>query len=134
MAAKVGLWIDHRKATLVTLVNGEPELSVVESGIEGRPHPAGGSPSKTPYGPQDAVAEDKLERRYKRQLGLYYDKVTTSVRDAASLYILGPGEAKIEFKKHITKKAPDCHISAVETADKMTPNQLKEKVIAFYQK
>ena len=133
MAARVGLWIDHRKAIVVSLTGGEPELEVVESGIERKPQPAGGSPSKTPYGTQDAVAENALERKYKKQLGLYYDDVITSVHDAESLYIFGPGEAKIEFEKHITKKAPDCHISAVETADKMTPNQIKSKVKAFYQ-
>lgn len=132
MSKKIGLWIDRRKAVILQLSGGKEGLEIVESKIEGRPRVAGGSPSITPYGPNDAVAEDRLERKYKSQLSRYYDDVLSNVRDAEAIYIFGPGEAKIEFRKYIESKEPRAHIVGVETADKMTENQIKSNVRRFF--
>lgn len=134
MAKKAGLWIDHRKAIVFSFSGKEEELQIVESHIERRPRVAGGSPSTTPYGPKDAVADDKLERKYKSRLSKYYDEVLSSVRDTESIFIFGPGEAKIEFRKHIERKEPRFQVKGVETADKMTETQVMSKVRAFFQR
>ena len=132
MARETGLWIDHRKAIIVRLSGEGEDSQIVESNIERRPRATGGSPSTTPYGPKDAVAEDRLERKYKKRLSSYYDDVLLCIRDAESIFIFGPGEAKIEFRKHIEKKKPGSQVVAVETVDKMTENQIKSKVRSFF--
>ena len=50
------------------------------------------------------------------------------IRGADSLLILGPGEAKGEFSKHIKAKKLRGLTVEVETADKMTDRQLAGKV------
>ena len=130
---RTGIWVDHRKAIIVRLSSDGEELHVVESNIEGRPRPTGGSPSRTPFGPQDAVAEDRMERKYNMQLSRYYEEVRSSLQDAEPVYIFGPGEARTELKKHLESKNPRIEIAGIEAADKMTENQIKAKVRSFFQ-
>lgn len=133
MSDKVGIWIDRKKAIIVSLTDSGEKIEEIESNIGGKPHPKGGSPSKTPYGPQDAVAEDRLQRNFEQALSRYFDKVITNVKDAQALYICGPGQAKIGFRKRIERKAPAINIVGVEAMDKMSNAQVKDAVRHFFQ-
>ena len=53
-----------------------------------------------------------------------YEEVLAFIRGADSLLILGPGEAKGEFAKHIKAKKLRGLAVELETADKMTQHQL----------
>jgi len=129
MSTKAGLWIDHRRAFIVHVTEDGTTSETIESDVEKHVRGAGGSRSSTPYGPQDIAAGDRVDRKYRGHLDQYYEKVAHAVRDAESIYIMGPGEAKTELKKHLekSKRTPPVRI-AVETADKMTEAQITAKV------
>ncbi|MGB5616830.1 MAG: hypothetical protein WBM78_08320 [Desulfobacterales bacterium] len=95
---------------------------------------SGGSRSrKTPYGPQEAAAEGKIEKRYNQQLRRYFRKIVETVRSGHKFIILGPGEAKIELKKEAeADKSAAEKLVGIETADKMTDRQIAAKVRKFF--
>lgn len=134
MKKKIGLWIDHKKAVFVILIGENEKIKLLESNLERHVRPSGGSRSKTPYGPQDIVAEDRRERKYEHHVKNYYDEVISYINNADSIFIFGPGEAKNKFIKHIKNKELQSRILAVETVDKMTDAQIAAKVRAFFQK
>ncbi|MGC9450858.1 MAG: hypothetical protein ACP5I4_05360 [Oceanipulchritudo sp.] len=128
MLKQVGMWIDHRKAVIVFLMNGEERLKVIESNMEKHIRPSGGSRSKSPYGPQDVMKEDGRERKYRLHLSRWYESVAEMLQDAEELFVFGPGEAKMEFKKHVEETPLAGKITGVETVDKMTDPQVAAKV------
>lgn len=134
MKKKIGLWLDHKKAVIVILIREDEEIKTIESNLERHVSPTGGSRSKTPYGPQDVVSEDRRERKYELHVKKYYDEVISSINDADSVFIFGPGEAKNKFIKHIKNKELLSHIVGVETVDRMTDVQIAAKVRNFFKK
>ncbi len=133
MAGKMGVWIDHRKAILVSFDNGVEVVREIESDVEKHVRDAGGSGSGSSHASQDVVAGDKRDRKFSNHLNTYYDQVIQQFEYANGIVILGPGEAKGELDKRITSKEMRKHILLVETADKLTTPQLVAKVRAFFQ-
>jgi stalled ribosome rescue protein Dom34 len=134
MNRKVGLWIDHRKAVIISLAGEEEKVKLIESNVEKHVRSSGGSRSKTPYGPEDVVAEDNRERRFIGHLNKYYDEIISSIHDAEAILVFGPGEAKNELKKHIKSNELQGRIVGVETVDKMTDHQIAAKVRQYFLK
>jgi hypothetical protein len=129
----VGIWIDHKRAIVVTIDGDDVATRTIESGVTGRFRLSGGSRSATPWGPQDVASESKMEERHKHQLQKYYERVIESVKAAQRIFIFGPGEAKVEFRKVIQgSKDLSARIAGVETADKMTERQIVAKVRKFF--
>ena len=73
-------------------------------------------------------ADDSRQRAYTGHLDIYYDAVIAAIRDAESILILGPGEAKGELKRRLEGLNLGGRIAGVETADKMTDRQIAAKV------
>jgi hypothetical protein len=73
-------------------------------------------------------ADDSRQRAYTGHLNIYYDAVIASIRDAESILIFGPGEAKGEMKKRLEGLNLGERIVGVETVDKMTDRQIAAKV------
>jgi len=135
MKQSVGLWIDHRKAIVVTIENDKELMRVIESNVEPRVRLAGGSRTASPYGPQEVASESKRDERYRHHLDAYYSEVIQAIRDADSILIFGPGEAKGELKKALEEsKELGRHIVGVESADKMTQRQIAAKVRDYFVK
>jgi len=133
MQKNIGLWVDHEKAVIVSLSGDTPKVRKIESNIEKHVRAAGGARSSTIYGPEDVVAEDKTDRKYIHHLNTYYNSIIKAVRNADSIYIFGPGEAKGELKKLMEQSKPlaEC-IAAVEKADKMTEHEIIRNVKRFF--
>ena len=74
------------------------------------------------------TSEDQRDRKFTNNLNSYYDEVIAVLRGADTIQIFGPGEAKGEFEKRLEHAGLKAHILAVETADKMTENQIAAKV------
>ena len=130
-----GLWVDHEKAIIVSLMGESHKVIHVESDIEGRFRLKGGSRSSTPYGPQDATSESKRDFRYSKHLNIYFQHIIDLLKDAKQIYIFGPGEAKYEFKKSIEKNNMFLDkISDIETTDKLTEPQIIAKVKKYFEK
>ena len=128
MKTKVGLWIDHRKASIVTVTEKGEEMRLMISRVEKQPRRSGDSPLKGPYEVHQVPAQDSLQRALTEHLNIYYDAVIASIRDAESILIFGPGEAKGELKERLERKGLDRRIVAIEAADKMTDGQIVAKV------
>ena len=130
MSRNAGLWIDHKEAVIVftaTSADSAEETKRMESGMEKHVRYSGRAAS-------EGVAEDQRDRKHATELDQYYDDVIAQLKDATSILIFGPGEAKGEFKKRLEHKGADERIVGVETTDKMTDNQIAAKVREHYAK
>jgi hypothetical protein len=58
MKTKVGLWIDHRKAIVVTVTDKGEEMGLIISRAEKQPRRSGDSPLKGPYEPYHVPPQD----------------------------------------------------------------------------
>jgi hypothetical protein len=130
----MGLWIDHRKAVVVAIADsGDETILTITSKVERQPGRYGGKRSTTPYDSRQVPADDSRQRRLTGQLDIYYDAVIACVRNADTILIFGPGEAKGEFRKRIIKAGIRGHIEEAETVDKMTNRQIAAKVRQHFQ-
>jgi hypothetical protein len=134
MQKNIGIWIDHEKAFLVSIQDKRESSKKIQSEVESHIKALGGSRPTTPYGPQEASAEKKLDERRKQQLHKFYQKILPELREISKIYIFGPGEAKHELDKEI-KKSKELSLKRVkiETADKMTENQIKARVKNYFE-
>jgi hypothetical protein len=128
MKGEVGLWIDHRKALIVMVTASGEEVEEITSDVEKQLRRGGDSPLKGPHESQNVPADDSRERSFTGHLDSYYDAVIASIRDAESIYILGPGEAKGELKKRMEGAHLGGRIIGVDTVDSMTDRQVIAKV------
>jgi len=122
MNKQAGLWIDHRKAVVVLITDEGEEIKKITSGMEKHVRFTGGAAS------EDGSTEDVRDRQFGNHLNSYYDQVIAIVRDADSIQIFGPGEAKGELEKRLEHEGLKEHILAIETVDKMTDRQIAAKV------
>jgi hypothetical protein len=128
MRRRVGLWIDHRKAIIVAVTDKGEEIGLVISKVEKQLRRSGDSPLKGPYESHQVPADDSRQRTFTGHLNLYYDAVIGCIRDAESILIFGPGEAKGELKTCLERNNLGGRIASVETVDKMTNRQIAAKV------
>jgi hypothetical protein len=134
MKAKVGLWIDQKKAILMTISDKGEETGVIISSVEKQLRRTGDSPLKGDYESQQVPADDKRQRALKRHLNSYYDAIIAYIGDANSILVFGPGQAKIELKKRLKKKSLGERILVFETVDKMTDRQITAKIHKHFSK
>jgi hypothetical protein len=123
-----GLWIDHRKAVIVNVSDEGEETKEIESGMEKHVRFSGGSRS------EEGKADDQRDRQFTGHLNTYYDEVISYTRDAESILLFGPGEAKGEIEKRLANKGLGGRIVGVETVDKMTDRQIAAKVRQHFRK
>src|SRR5256885_13464761 len=128
MGTKVGLWIDNRKAIVVTVTDKGEEMELIVSTVQKQLRRSGDSPLKGPYEQQQVPADDSRQRTLTGHLNIYYDAVIACIGDAESILIFGPGEAKGELTKRLKRSDLGGRIAGVETVDKMTDRQIAAKV------
>lgn len=134
MEKKVGVWVDHRKAVIVTIGQDEETVQVVYSSIETHGHPSGGSRSRSQSGPQDVLADDSLQRQSSMYLKKYYNDIASYIKNATAIMLMGPGEAKGELRKNLERRMMHDAIVEVRPADKMTDREIALDVRAYYAK
>ena len=129
MKTQVGMWIDHREANIVFLSSAGEKTRQIKSNVEKQLRRSGDSPSNGSY---ETQASDQRERGYLDRLASYYEEVFLSAHGADTVFIFGPGEAKGELRKQFQKRHFSQRIVGFESANKMTPRQVSEKVRNFY--
>jgi hypothetical protein len=129
---KVGVWIDHRKALVVVISPTSERTELIVSKVEKHAERSGDSPLKGRYEAAQVPADDRRQRALTGELNVYYDAVVASLREAESILILGPGEAKGELKKRLVRHKLGARIAAVETMDKMTDREIVAKVREYF--
>ena len=115
MKNHAGLWIDRANAVIVLLNAEDEEIKHIDSDTRNHPQSNG-------------VSDDirlSLETEYLKQ---YYDEIVECVREAESVFVFGPDEAKNQLKKRFESDGLKGKSVDVETADKMTEAQVAAKV------
>jgi stalled ribosome rescue protein Dom34 len=121
MKSEIGLWIDHRQAVIVVVTDTGEETKRIISNMEKHVRFSSGSS-------EDGSQEDVRDRQFENHLNNYYDEVIAVIRDANSIQIFGPGEAKSELEKRLEHEGLKGRIVGIETVDKMTDRQIAAKV------
>jgi hypothetical protein len=132
MKTVAGLWIDHRKAIIVTLSDKGEKTQEIFSDVEKQHGRVDGVRSVTKFESQLVAADDSHEREFTGLLKGYYEEVIAAVRDAGSILLLGPGEAKVELKKLIEQNDHANRTLITEIADKMTDRQISAKIGQYF--
>lgn len=133
MKTNAGLWIDHRKAVIVSVSEKGEATRVIESKAEKQPGRFDGVRSTTPYEAQKVQSDGRQDIKFTDKLNVFYDEVISVLRDAESIFLFGPGEAKGELKKRLEDDRLAHLIQAVETVDQMTDRQIAAKVREYFQ-
>ena len=128
MTTKTGLWIDHRKASILAITEKGEKMKQIVSDVEKQLRRSGDSPLEGNYESSQVPADNRRQRAFTGQLNTYYDEVIAYIRDAESILIFGPGEAKDELKKRLEGNNLGRRIVGIETVDKMTDNQIAAKI------
>ena len=134
MKTNAGLWIDHKKAVIVLLLGQMEQEKVIESKVEKQLKRSSSLPLGNSSDSRQMPAEDAQKREYNRHMNVYYDEIIAFIKNAESIFIFGPSEAKLELKKRIEKKRLGKRIAGIEAADKMTNPQVAVKVRKFFLK
>ena len=127
MKNRVGLWIDHRKAVIVMISETGEEIKEITSDMEKHVRFTGGTAS------DDGSTEDVRDRQFGNHLNSFYDQVIAVIRQADSIQIFGPGEAKGELAKRLEREGLKACILSIDTVDKMTNRQVAAKVREHFQ-
>lgn len=134
MKRQTGIWIDTSKAIIVTLEGGKDEkISEIDSDVENKVYHDKEGNKGTFSGVHHGSSETKFDNRKKEQLDFFIKEVLAYVKGADELFVFGPAETKIRLEQKIQdEKLFANKLKAVETADKMTLNEIVAKVKKFY--
>ncbi|MBU1055163.1 MAG: hypothetical protein KKC46_15280 [Proteobacteria bacterium] len=113
---------------IVTVSGKNEESSFIQSNAEKQPGRFDGVRSTTPYEAQKVQADGRQDIKFAYQLNIYCDEIISVLRNAESILLFDPGEAKGELKKRLEDDHLDHLIQAVETVDQMTDRQIAAKV------
>ena len=125
MNKRVGLWLDRKKAFIVSIANNIEARGIITSNLD----------NYVLYStsiPGDGSPEDPRDRRFWKQLGDYYHQIIAQIRDANEIQIFGPEMAKHELQKHLEQEGLAENIVSVEEAGALTMEQYFSQQIGKY--
>ena len=92
MNAQLGIWIDRKKAVIVSVTRNHSVVTQLRSTL--RPH-------GRYHGPHDGGGEKKYEARHEQGVAHYLDAIARHVERGDEVLVLGPGETKRALAKRI---------------------------------
>lgn len=130
---KIGVWLDKKKALIVSLENGKENLYSIMSNVEDY-RIAGGSGTRIKGGPQDVVQDSKYLEREKHQLKQYFKELASRIEDADEIALFGPAGTNQKFAKELDRKYKQVakKVKDVKKADSMTSNQVVALVKKYF--
>ena len=133
MKKQVGIWIDTKKAVIISLKGKGHDIKIVESSIEGRERVAGEGKQFARFGVQFSNFEQRNEKHKAQEVHDYLKNVVSEIRDADEVVLFGPAEMKTELQKFIHHEIPPVPaIEKVVPADSMTENVMVAWVKDFF--
>lgn len=108
------------------------EIKLIISKVEKQPRRFDGIRSATSYESQLVPSYDSRQRKFTKDLNIYYDAVVACVRNAESILIFEPGEAKGQLEKRLERDRLGGHIVSIEMIDKMTNREIAAKVRKYF--
>lgn len=131
---EVGVWIDNRKAVIVTIVNEAASIQEIRSNMEKQARASSAATSKAKKDAPELTPQVGDEGQVENPLGRYVEGVISFIRDADDIWILGPGDTKRELEKSLRDAGLGEKIVGVATVGKMTDAQLTVKVRSRFYK
>lgn len=134
MTKRIGLWIDHAQAHVITLSNGAaPEVLTIESDVERR-HRSTGNEGPAVPGQLHGSAAKRYEHRREQEMHRFFGEVIEVLASADRLLVMGPGVAKDQFRRAIKrKKSLSAKLEAVEPCDtRLSSAQIVARVREYY--
>lgn len=131
---KAGIWLDQENAYIIWF-KGEKEtvFEKIKSAVESRVRIAGEGKVSARFGSVFIDDQEKKQKRQRNQRRVYFNEIIATVHEADYLFLFGPGKAKEELKNAMEeKKDLKGMIVAIENADKITKNQMQEKVLDYF--
>ena len=135
MEKQVGIWIDSKKAIIVTLDGKKEErITEIDSEVENSVYHNKEGNKGTSSGSHHSDSETKFDNRKKEELNYYLKSVMSNIKGSDYLYVFGPGETKTNLEQKIRdeKWLGKTNLKAVETSANMTINEIVAKVKDFY--
>lgn len=130
---KTGIWIDSKKAYIVSLSGSEANLLIVSSDIEGVNRVDGEGKEYGRFGDQYTTLENKQENRKKHEVADYLEEVIEKIKSAEEIVVFGPAEMKKELEKQIKENLTLAKkLLEVVSTDSMTENQIIAWVKDYY--
>jgi len=126
-----GVWMDRRKAVIITLKEDRSEVKTVHSGIEGSHRIGGEKKILSRFGRPFSNYEQKNERMLTHDLQDYLTEVKNELKGMDQVVLFGPADMKSELEKELRESMHPV-VRSVESADKMTQNQMLAWVKKYY--
>ena len=132
---RAGMWIDTKRAVIVTLLNNQERVEKVYSGIESRKRIPGEGKHYTRMGKQYFSFEKKEEEKLNHKRKSYFQQVIEKIIDINDLIIMGPASAKSGFEKELLKSKAGAHVFIkVITAGRLTEKQIVAAIKKYFKK
>jgi hypothetical protein len=124
MERKVGLWIDYRKAVIVSIANKKVYIREIISNIKKKSIRITSDTVDLP----DEKPEFLQNPQSKILLDKYYNLIISLISDAESIWIFGPNEEKVELEDRLRNAGFGARVVGIETMAEMTKRQFALKV------
>lgn len=125
-----GIWLDQKKAIIVTISQELEDMKVIYSDIEDYNNIA----NKHQGGAQEIVEDKKFLERKKNQFKTYFKDIAAEIENADALVIFGPAKTYEKFAKELSENYHllSLKIKGIHKVDSMTDNQVKAWVRDFF--
>ncbi len=113
----VVVWLDHTEAHVIHFNRDEAQTDIIKSPHKPHLHVKAGGNGRR-------ISEDRE----------YLDQVTSAIKDAEAILIVGPGSEKAAFYKHLLKSQPLVadKVASVESSDHPSDAQLLAYARKFF--
>ncbi|OYX23614.1 MAG: hypothetical protein B7Z06_09995 [Flavobacteriales bacterium 32-35-8] len=127
----IGVWLDSKKALIVTIENDMETVKTIHSNMDTNNITA----NKNIGGAKQIAKDSRYLERKKQLLKLYFNEITQEIKNADALVIFGPAETYEKFAKELGEnyKAISAKIKGIRKADSMTDNQVIAWVKDFFE-
>ena len=125
MDKRVGLWLDRKKAVIVSIANNIEAKRIITSDME---HYV----LHSTVVPGDGAPENARDTRFWNRLGEYYDNIVAHIRDAKEIRIFGPAEAKFELQKRLEGEGLSGYVLSLEEVGTLSDLQIAIKVQNYF--
>jgi len=133
MRKQVGVWIDHARATIIWVDDGQIDVEHIESGVKPGRRLAGESRFNAALGPQDLASDGRIGEGRREHVRIFLDRVLDAVAGATEIVLLGRGMLKSRVGERIGKsQAMAARLDDVIEANPMTERQVVIRVREYY--
>ena len=129
---QIGIWMDHENALIIEPSSGQ--IRKINSPYKGRTRIPGETADGTRLGNYRSTNNESHKHyRQENDLHSYYKQLADEVHPYDEIFIFGPSTAHSEFQNYLLKEK-NFHGKkiAVEKADYITENQMREMVRNFF--